>query len=606
MLEGLLPVVRLGQGGEGAVWLARDPALSRFVAVKVVRIAGASREAGQRVLGGHAPFAQEVDPGLATLFASGLSDEAPAAFRERFGLGDGLWLYVVLAYVHGLDAQDLGGGRPLPAKVVAALGAEIARVLERLHARGLAHLDLKPQNVLVDARGRVVLVDFHSTTHAGTGGYAAPEQAGGEGGPEADWFALGRTLLSVWTGEPLEAGRPLPDVPEPAVSLSGAERRAHGALGELLERLCSRDRGERKGNAGEFEQLAGQLGATDRESVLAEAVAASPRKEKLDEIEAQQSEVATANPREENPLPQRGRGKGEGAPRSPIALALIAAAVLGAAWALHSFSHEPRPQAVVAKPAPVTVAAPAPPPAPSEPAPEARAEPKGAPPSPTSCALGEIVDPDLAPRFLCSKDKRRPNYGSIHFRVEGPVNPTVLAWKGHAVWRLADAPRGTAVTLELVPHKYTLFTPSPQQIQSTDYYIEKGLDGPDLPINGNGEPAPSSPPEWNERAYANAQQDPRRLVNVPVRLSSPRRPRARLHGPVNVVRIDLKGPVVLTTDSGGHACDAPLTPIDPSDFTPGFPLELPQGATLWACPSGGKSGPVSGSVEGYRPETLSH
>ncbi|MHB8421112.1 MAG: protein kinase domain-containing protein, partial [Myxococcales bacterium] len=491
MLEGLQPVMALGQGGEGAVRLAWDPSLARFLAVKTVRIAGDSREAGERVLARFAPFAQVIDTGLAALLACGLSDGAPPPFRERFGLTRGLWLYAVLPYVHALDAAELGGGQPLSAKVVAALGAEVAQILERLHGRDLAHLDLKPPNVLVDCQGPVVLVDFHSATPAGTSGYAAPEQggsadlraeakgrsiqpeqgSGGDGGPAADWFSLSRTLLAVWSGEAIEAGRPLPDPPEPAPSLSAQERLAHGALAQLIERLGSSDPGERRGNAAEFERLAAELGAgTDgggRQRSLAAAVAASPRRRKLEEIEARQRDVPSA------PVPPPTRaGPATAAHRlrlllnvllSSLALTL-AGAVVWALWPAHRsvVLDEPAPQAFAS-------------PAPSEPAP---------PQGPKSCAFGEILAPDLV-RFLCPGEKPRPDHGSLAAHVSGPSGTTTLSLTstGQPVWRLTSPRVGQGGNLELVPHHYRWTTPTAHGVMSDECAVAPGTVCPSYDIN---------------------------------------------------------------------------------------------------------------------------
>jgi predicted ATPase/serine/threonine protein kinase len=100
--------------------------------------------------------------------------------------------------------RDMAAIRRAFAELVGGIGA--------LHDAGLRHSDIKPSNVLVQADGRVVLVDFGLAepledrysvrmSSGGTPGYMPPEQISGKSvGPEGDWYALGATLYRVLTG----------------------------------------------------------------------------------------------------------------------------------------------------------------------------------------------------------------------------------------------------------------------------------------------------------------------------------------------------------------------------------------------------------------------
>jgi serine/threonine-protein kinase len=200
----------LGHGGMATVWLARERALKRLVAIKVL----------DPDLGGSATFrsrfqleaetaAQLQHPNIVPIF--------------RVGEAGGLAFYA-MAYVEGESLADrLRGRTRLPHAEVRRLGAEVAAALGAAHRRGIIHRDVKPQNVLLDREtGRAMVTDFgiasvaaaHAKsddegrlTHAGmvmgTPRYMSPEQASGERTltPASDLYALGVLLYEMLSGE---------------------------------------------------------------------------------------------------------------------------------------------------------------------------------------------------------------------------------------------------------------------------------------------------------------------------------------------------------------------------------------------------------------------
>ena len=131
-------------------------------------------------------------------------------------LDDGDEVTLVMAYLTGGTlAQRVGKLGPLPEDEVEHLADALGSALADAHRAGVVHRDIKPGNVLFDAKGVPHLADFGVAssrddtagltvigTVVGTPGFMAPEQARGEGaGPASDVFALGATLLYAATGE---------------------------------------------------------------------------------------------------------------------------------------------------------------------------------------------------------------------------------------------------------------------------------------------------------------------------------------------------------------------------------------------------------------------
>ncbi|WP_329337485.1 serine/threonine protein kinase [Streptomyces sp. NBC_00663] len=193
-------LARLGAGGMGQVYLARSPG-GRLVAVKVIRdeitdhpeaLARFRREVETVRAVRSAYTAHLIDASL---------DTAPYWLATEYVAGPTL-------------SAAVGTHGPLPADSARRLFAALAEALAGVHAYGVTHRDLKPQNVLLSPQGPQ-LIDFGIARGAadtaltrtglapGTPGYTAPEVLiSNQVGPAADVFALGATLAYAVSGRP--------------------------------------------------------------------------------------------------------------------------------------------------------------------------------------------------------------------------------------------------------------------------------------------------------------------------------------------------------------------------------------------------------------------
>jgi WD40 repeat protein len=193
----------LGKGGMGVVYKARQQALGREVALKMILAAEhAGAEQRQRFRREAQAVARLQHPNVVQVFEVGEHQGLPY-FSMEFCPGGSL-------------SEQLSGGPLAPAEA-AALVEALARAVHAAHLAHVVHRDLKPGNVLFAADGTPKITDFglakrldvpgHTQTGAvvGTPSYMAPEQAGGktkEIGPAADVYALGALLYEVLTGRP--------------------------------------------------------------------------------------------------------------------------------------------------------------------------------------------------------------------------------------------------------------------------------------------------------------------------------------------------------------------------------------------------------------------
>jgi serine/threonine protein kinase len=221
----------LGGGGMGMVYLARDRRLAnRACAMK--EMVDHFIDQQQRIEANEY-FAREAD----TL--AQLKHPAIPAITDRFD--DQNRHYLVMEYVEGrnLEEELAARGEPLPEGLVIDIARQLCDVLAYLHGLTppIIYRDMKPSNVMLTSKGRVVLVDFgiarlfkaaRKGTMIGTLGFAPPEQYQGQVDPRSDIYSLGATLHYVLTGRDPEKFPPFsfPPVRElrPAISsnLAGA------------------------------------------------------------------------------------------------------------------------------------------------------------------------------------------------------------------------------------------------------------------------------------------------------------------------------------------------------------------------------------------------
>ncbi len=200
----------LGSGAFATVYRAFDPRLQRDVALKVLNagVVEGSRAAA-RFLAEARAMARLDHPRIVAIHEAG---------------SDGGRHYLASTFVDGPSlARSIEDG-PRDPRSSARVAADLAEALAYAHGRGVVHRDVKPGNILVDARGAAHLSDFglaHCLDSSerltldgallGTPAYMAPERAGGGGDllPASDQYGLGAVLYEMLCGRPPFVGPPL-------------------------------------------------------------------------------------------------------------------------------------------------------------------------------------------------------------------------------------------------------------------------------------------------------------------------------------------------------------------------------------------------------------
>jgi TolB-like protein/Tfp pilus assembly protein PilF len=199
---------QIGRGGQGVVFRARQKSLNRIVALKVIGLGRWATEAHLKRFRLEAEAAARLEhPGIVPIYEVG----------ERDGS-----CYFSMRFVEGGQLDAILKREPMPVRQAAELIAKVARTVHYAHEHRILHRDIKPGNILLDAKGEPHLTDFglarlvesESTVTRtmevlGTPSYMAPEQAVGNNAAVSsvtDVYGLGAVLYQLLTGQPPFAG----------------------------------------------------------------------------------------------------------------------------------------------------------------------------------------------------------------------------------------------------------------------------------------------------------------------------------------------------------------------------------------------------------------
>src|SRR5213592_239741 len=198
----------IGRGGQGVVYRARQKSLNRTVALKVIRLGQWATQAHLKRFRREAEAAANLDhPCIVPIYEVG----------EREGS-----CYFSMKFIDGGQLDEVAKRTPISIRNAAELIAKLARTVHYAHEHGILHRDIKPGNILLDAKGEPHLTDFglarlletkstvtHTMDVLGTPSYMAPEQASGRNEQltsATDVYGLGAVLYQLLTGHPPFAG----------------------------------------------------------------------------------------------------------------------------------------------------------------------------------------------------------------------------------------------------------------------------------------------------------------------------------------------------------------------------------------------------------------
>ncbi|MFS8085776.1 MAG: protein kinase domain-containing protein, partial [Acidobacteriota bacterium] len=255
-------VSKIGEGGMGEVWRARDPKLGRDVAIKVLPASLSENEDRLRRFEQEAQAAGALNhPNILVIYHIGTHEDAP---------------YIVSELLEGETLRDRMAGAALPQRKAIDYALQIARGLAAAHEKGIIHRDIKPDNIFITDDGRVKILDFGLAklsqpptevaaqteivtrrvrtdpgTVMGTVGYMSPEQVRGQPvDHRTDIFSFGAVLYEMLSGRRAFRGDSAIETLNAILKEEPSEITAtNSSIGPALERVvwhCLEKRPERR------------------------------------------------------------------------------------------------------------------------------------------------------------------------------------------------------------------------------------------------------------------------------------------------------------------------------------------------------------------------
>jgi serine/threonine protein kinase len=204
---------KVGNGAFASIYRAFDPLLERPVILKVFHQGGRNSPRDRdHFVSEVKALARLRHPQIVPIYDAGC---------------EGAYDYIAMAFIEGRTLADAIAADRLDFRHATRVVAEVAEALDYAHGMGIVHRDVKPSNIVLDARGEAHLIDFglahrpengESTSRAcagtirGTPAYLAPEQARGDDDvprPSNDQYSLGVVLYELLCGRPPFVGPPL-------------------------------------------------------------------------------------------------------------------------------------------------------------------------------------------------------------------------------------------------------------------------------------------------------------------------------------------------------------------------------------------------------------
>jgi serine/threonine protein kinase len=290
-------IEKLGEGGMGAVYKARDERLDRFVALKILPAEKMSDPERRRRFIQEAKSASALNhPNIVTIYDIGEADDVH---------------FIAMEYVGGRTLDALIGPKGLPLNDALALAIQIADGLGKAHAAGIVHRDLKPSNIMVTADGLVKILDFGlaklvekaepsvdlsaTLTMArqpvteegvilGTVAYMSPEQAAGKTvDARSDIFSFGSVLYEMLTGCRAFDGETKATTMAAVITLdpaspSGISRTLPAGVEQVVMRCLRKDAQRRWQNMSDLKVALQDLKEESESDKLKASVAAPARK----------------------------------------------------------------------------------------------------------------------------------------------------------------------------------------------------------------------------------------------------------------------------------------------------------------------------------------